>query len=530
MLVAAAPGSGKTRVLASRFARLIGEGVPPRSMLAITFTNRAALEMKSRVAALVRGDASPLNIMTFHALCLSFLRKARPGFNLCGRAGQLRLLRRLGVKNQEAALSTISAIKNIGGFEPSPEGLETFALYSKGLGEMEALDLDDLIPETIKTIESDAKSLAFFGFSAVMVDEYQDINRHQALLLRLLARNGATLFCIGDPDQAIYAFRGAKSGGFAEFERDYPGASILSLERNYRSRAKIVLASKAIIENGPSATENRIAAVRDGGEVEIIECADEKDEAAFVVREIERLMGGFTSSSVSSLAADNGFRISDFAVLFRTNRQASALAEAFSRSSLPYRVIGPKGEGVLDLIERLKALVPAPDMGLSEFVRAVGVECCLDHELLDGLVEAAGAYGSSREGLGDFIDDTLLAEQCEDAGIVADRVSLLTMHAAKGLEFAIVFITGVEDGLVPLKPRGGSCDAGEERRLLYVGMTRAKEKLYLLNCRTRRDWAGTLERRPSPFLAEIPDGFITKRVVMEKKKTKRRPEQKGLFD
>jgi len=528
ILVAAAPGSGKTRVLASRFARLVSSGVAPSSILAITFTNRAASEMKSRVTAMTGRDASTFNIGTFHGFCLRFLKRARPGFSLCGREGQLRLLRGLGIKNPEAGLKKISILKNFPDIEASPEDLEMASLYRGGLDALGALDLDDLIIETIKALESGCPSP--FDLSHIMVDEYQDINLHQARLLKLLTGGGALLFCIGDPDQAIYAFRGANARSFADFANDYPQAQVLSLGKNYRSGATIVLASRAVIENNASRLNNDISPAREGGAIDVVECADERQEAEFIVKEIEALMGGFTSLNVKSEAMD--FRISDFAVLVRTNRQAVLLADAFSRSSVPFHVVGPTGARSLEFIEHLKSRGPDSDIKLNEFIEAEGAAFGIDKSLLEGFLQAAqiNEGRTAREGLTDFLEGMLLVEPTENSDIMADKVSLLTLHAAKGLEFSVVFMAGVEDGLIPLRSNDESADIEEERRLFYVGLTRAKERLYLMRARKRHIRGSERESSASPFLGEIPVSLISKRVLNEKKKARRRPEQKGLFD
>ncbi len=531
ILVAAAPGSGKTRVLTSRFARIISAGVSPSAILAVTFTNRAAFEMRSRVTAMTGWDASFFNIGTFHGFCLKFLKRTRPGFILCGRERQLRLLRDLGIRSPESALSRISALKNLPGLDASPDDLETAALYRKGLDEINALDLDDLILETIKTLESGpAVNPAHFDFSHIMVDEYQDINLHQGRLIKLLAGKGASLFCIGDPDQAIYAFRGANIGSFVDFAKDHAGAHLISLGKNYRSGGIIVSASRAVIENNVLRIKNEISPARDGGEIEIVECDDERQEAEFIVREIESLMGGFSSLTVSSGGHTGQFRISDFAVLFRTNRQASALTEAFGRSSVPFHVVGPTGPDFLDFIEHLKTRSPGTDIKLNEFIKAEGEG--LDKDLLDTFIRAAEVYGSrtARESLQDFLEEMLLTEPSDNCDIIADKASLLTLHAAKGLEFGVVFIAGVEEGLIPFRLKDGSCYVEEERRLFYVGMTRAKEKLYLLSSHKRRTWGEALECKASPFLEEIPESLLSRRVLSENKKAKRKAEQKGLFD
>ncbi len=527
LLIVAAPGSGKTKVLACRYARLVKEGVPESNILALTFTNRAAKEMKARIAAMLEEDAPVCNIGTFHSFCLRFLKKERPPFLLFGRKEQLRLLKGLGVKNPDNMISRISSMKNSLTADAGAEDFDVLALYQKGLEELNALDLDDLILETIRVLEGKVEPSRF---THILADEYQDINPLQSRLLKLLAGDSAGLFAIGDPDQAIYAFRGASLRSFIDFEKDYPEARIIRLNRNYRSGGDIVFASKALIENNLERVKNEITPMREGGEIHVIECADERQEAEFIVKEIERLMGGFSNLTVSGgNSAD--MKISDFAVLFRTNRQAAALTDAFSRSSVPYQLVCTPGPDFRDFLEHLKTLKPRGIL-LTAFIKEAGKEFKADEDLISTFVHAAELYNgrSVEEAFPDFIEEMLLMEPADNYDIKADKVSLMTLHMAKGLEFPVVFITGVEDGLIPLRTRGGENILEEERRLFYVGITRAKEKLYLLNAQKRRIWGETRDSTASPFLKEVPERFFRRKVLAEKKKVKRRAEQKGLFE
>jgi superfamily I DNA/RNA helicase len=551
MLVVSGPGSGKTRVLASRFAYLVKNGIAPESILAVTFTNRAALEMKKRVLMLLtRFNSSALAIGTFHSFSLKFLKRERPGFSLYARGEQVSVLKELGVKNPEKALEGISAAKNLLFSSPpgSPESLKTpsedgiLEAYQQALTEKNALDLDDLIVETIRLLEDEPGKLGSVRsrFRHVLVDEYQDINPPQAYLVKILCggSDGAGLFAIGDPDQSIYSFRGANLRGFFEFKGKYPEGEVRTLGRNYRSTGVIVKASRALVEKNQSSMDRTyLRPVRDEGPaISVVDCPDERAEAEFVVKQIESLMGGLTSLTVGGPRGGGeggykGFSFSDFAVLVRTNRQTRAIEEVFKKSSVPYQVVGPPPElhGFTEYI-RGKGL-PA-EMKLSFFIEAEGRAFGLEPALLSSLVHTALSLFDAMDnkaGLEAFVEHLVLIQPADAFDIEADRVAVMTMHMAKGLEFPVVFISGVEEGIVPLKMKRRETDVEEERRLFYVGMTRAREKLFLINAQKRRLWGETLEQKKSPFLKELPEVCI-KEVTLERKKTRRRPVQKGLFE
>jgi DNA helicase-2/ATP-dependent DNA helicase PcrA len=555
-LVVAGPGSGKTRVLASRYAFLIEKGLRPESILAVTFTNRAALEMKKRVSALIGLEASSFPIGTFHSFCLKFLKKSRPGFSLYGRGEQVSLLKELGVKNPASALESISAVKNFlvnGTYEKlvTPGGSGILAAYQEALKARDALDLDDLIAETIRVLQERPESTGSgcSRFCHVLVDEYQDINPPQAHLVELIVSGqGASFFAIGDPDQSIYSFRGANLRGFFDFKKTYKEAEVRTLGRNYRSAGNIVIASKGLIEKNRSGVDAGLSSIKrpvmdrgalrpvreNGEEIKIVECRDERAEAEFVLNRIETIMGGFSSRTVSS-GHGGGYRFSDFAVLIRANRQAAAIEEVFRSSSLPYLVIGPKPD-IQGFIEHLRGVgVPSnmkSDMRLSHFIKAEGEGLGMDESVLSGLVHTAENFFDSMNGedaLRAFTEELCLMQPPDIYDIEADRVSIMTLHMAKGLEFPVVFVCGVEDGLLPLKMKGKETDTEEERRLFYVGMTRAKERLFLLSARRRRLWAELFEPKKSPFLSELPRECL-KDITFEKKRAKRKPVQKGLFE
>ena len=533
ILVVAGPGSGKTRVLATRFARLISDGADPSGILAVTFTNRAAGEMRARIHQLTGGGAGREGrIGTFHSFCLDLIKRVNPGMTLYGRAEQTDLLKGLGVKNPSKTIDEISTEKNRScptrSTHTATPSSGLLALYQEELRKKNALDLDDLVLEAGRLLEQGEGPI----LTHIMVDEFQDINPPQAHLVELLAGRGAALLAIGDPDQAIYAFRGASLKTFLDFEQN--GAVVIRLEKNYRSGARLVAASNSVINNNSERPPS--TPVRSGGTLCQVECADERAEAEFIVREIESAMGGLTSLTVGGGGGDresggggDEARFSDFGVLFRTRRQADALASAFKSSSIPFHVVAPPGPGLADFVKHLKSERPRPGVLLPELIRTVAHEFGLETGLVELLVRTAEACVGEHETIERFTEAVLLLGPADNLDIKADKVTLMTMHASKGLEFPIVFITGVEDGLIPLKAKG-RIETEEERRLFYVAMTRTENRLYLLHTTSRRLFgAHPHPPRRSPFLDEIPAELLTFKRV-EKKRRVRRAVQKGLFE
>lgn len=517
-LVVAGPGSGKTRVLTMRLARLVKDGVDPSCILAVTFTNRAAREMKERIDSC--GIASRgVNIGTFHSISLGLLRKLVPGLKLFGRGEQESIMQELGCGDINQALSDISAFKN-GVLSEGKLDKVLLEGYKSRLDELSAVDLDDLVPAATRLLAE--KGLK--PFSHIMIDEYQDINPAQALFVRELASSAHSLLAIGDPDQAIYAFRGSNLGCFLEFERDYPGAEKILLSRNYRSAEKIVAASTELIAKNTMRLENGIKPVRGGGTIELVECPSEKEEASFIIKEVERLMGGLTNLTAKD---DTGMKFSDFAVLVRTNKQAEYIAGEFAASSVPFCLVSSTPALLKDFVQKLKSVEISKGVSLRDFImgeaRAFGLKddaLTILETSMSGLDDGAGI-----DGLLETID---LSGPSDWLDIKADKVKIMTLHAAKGLEWRCVFIAGAEEGLIPMTLRGES-DIEEERRLFYVGITRACDTLYLTHARKRQIWGVQKEQKRSPFIGEMPSELMNSRCL-EKKAVKRRPVQKGLFE
>ncbi len=505
-LVVAGPGSGKTMVLTARYLRCLEEGHSPRELCAITFTNRAALNMRNRIA---RALGKPLDlpfIDTFHGLALKMLKNLK-SFKLYGREDTIELLRGLGVKRPAGMAERLSLIKNMVIRELSEEDRETLTLYNRELERRGALDLDDLLIELACAVREGRCGV----FSCVLVDEFQDINPLQAYLIGLFTERGSRLFAIGDPDQSIYGFRGANLEGFLRFTESYPSAEVVTLKRNYRSTELIVRASTSLIEHNRKRIAHPFEAVKKGGErIKHIRVRNEREEAEFVAREIESLMGGL--SNLSSSHEHCGYTFSDFAILFRTRRQIPPFEEVFRVSSIPYHVVSLP-EGMAGLAERIRAMKEFSRDGLLELVKDCGMA-----EYMQSLVLSLAEECATKEELAERL---ILMDTPDVAGIKAERVSLLTLHAVKGLEFRVVFVAGCDEGILPLRGE----DIEEERRLFYVAITRATERLYLTGADRRRFCESSLKR--SCFIEEIP------RTLLEELKTgprKRRPFQRGLFD
>jgi superfamily I DNA/RNA helicase len=501
-LVIAGPGSGKTAVLAERYLNLLEDGADTSGILALTFTTKAAVELRQRIAH--RRGLSPSalsNITTFHGFSLGFLKKSRE-FALFDRIRQIELLRSSGVKNPAVAVEEISAHKNTG----SPVDGVLMEKYSCAMKEAGALDMDDLIVEAEKLAATER-----MGLSHALIDEFQDINPPQAALTRRLFLSGAKIFAIGDADQTIYSFRGANIDGFLKFSAAYEGARLIRLGLNYRSTKTIVDAAEAFIRKNTFRVDRTQRPVRGGCEpITIVRCRSEKEEASFIAREIEILMGGLMSRTVRGTSK---FGFSDFAVLLRTKRQTLAVEEAFRSSSIPWRALSVPAEVAVLSQHLMGAEIPS-GVKIAEFVREKALTAGIEKDLSIVFARMAEAFAT----LPDFLGH-LSFIQPFDTYTEADKVTVTTLHSAKGLEFPVVFIAGCD--VMPL--RGSELE--EERRLFYVGMTRAKDKLYLVSAEKRRGF----ETKTSPFIDEIPRQYL-KEIAIERKSPRTRGFQRGLFE
>jgi len=512
LLVVAGPGTGKTLTIVRRIAHLVQQGVRPENILAMTFTNRAAREMQERAVSILGDTAVKIFIGTFHLLGLRILRDAgEEDFSIYDKDDQVELLKSLmkgSAKKAEQMAEQISRIKNFLD-AADPEIQESYGAYQAALKQRNAHDFDDLIRLPIEMLENEDDAMAKYQerFQHIIVDEYQDINPAQYRLLKLLVGRSNNVCVVGDSDQAIYAFRGADLQNFLNFEQDFPGAARITLTENYRSTGVILSAADSVIKHNQKRIDKELTPVREkGAHLTVISVPDERTEGAAIIQEIEERMGGTSHYRMAQGSTGKGdparsFGFSDFGVIYRTNAQAKALEEEFSASGIPYQVIGHKSSAqAKDTEETLIYLRSLISPNAATVTAAVYTD---EAKLL---------------GPADFFDPR------------ANAVTLMTLHMAKGLEFPVVFITGCEDGLLPCRIMKHEVDLEEERRLYYVGMTRAKDELLLLHSRRRFLYGRKLSPAPSPFLAEIPGALIKCMVVPAKvKKQKEIDRQLGLF-
>ncbi len=592
LLILAGPGTGKTLTLTHRIAYMIKEqGVPPERILAVTFTLRAAREMEERIHLLLEGsnDKGLVQIKTFHALGVELLRQAGPAcgipadFFIFGADESLRLVRgaipALSQSKADALLEKISVEKRtlhypedgVQGFEDK-DFFQAYKKYQQALEEYRALDYDDLVARTVRTLgrHPDFLEAVRQQFSAISVDEYQDVNLAQYRLLRLLADKVEDLCVIGDPDQAIYGFRGASPAYFLEFEKDYPTGKTIRLVRNYRSTETILSASVQMLSacSKDGHQPSLVPMVKDDSKIQMVELASDKAEAIFIAQTIEGLVGGtdslsFYSEKVPGLDRPGCTGFGDIAVLFRLKALAPALEKALEYQGIPYqstmqadRWRGREGRSLLALLrwmndpedrmalEQLQAGCKKGSSGdiparmeqyrkkqilkkcsLQEWIQGFGELEFLPleeeetwKEVWETLLRASISFGRDWDS---FLRSLTLSGEADLLERKVERVTLSTLHAAKGLEFPVVFIVSCEDQLLPCRVGHEPMDSGEEQRLFYVGMTRACRRLYLTHVRSRFLYGERRSGIPSPFLKDIPQEKVEK-VCLSKKEGKKR--------
>jgi len=643
VLILAGAGSGKTRVLAHRVAFLIGvKEIAPWRILAVTFTNRAAAELRERIVHLVGEAGKDVEAGTFHALCARVLRRDGEAIGVDRRfliydsEDQVALMKQIlreegmeakGETRPQAILGAISRAKNdmVDPTEIPPMRIATGALievarlarrYRDALRRSNALDFDDLLLEAVRLFEESPKTLAKYRerWRYLHVDEYQDTNRPQYLWISALAAGHRNLAVVGDDDQSIYGWRGADIRNILDFERDWPDATVVKLEQNYRSTQLILDAAHSVVSKNEARTDKKLWTKNDRGRpIDRFEAYNEEEEAEWIARRVEELSG--SRGTVLTRRADDGsatYSLRDIAVLYRTNAQSRAIEESCLRYGIRYQVVGGTRfyarREVKDALAYLRILrsdadsvsfervinVPARSIGdkTIEVIRAVAAREELPYwlaleraaeggapelaarartaiadfvglvrrlrtrigslpvpELLDEVLERSGYRAMLADGTeegeerwanllelrevttryDDLAPDDALDRLLEETALVADqdsyesdadKLSLITLHAAKGLEFPVVFIAGMEEGLFPTG-RAIDAESGfnpnpapmeEERRLAYVGMTRAKDRLYLSHAwqrATRRGSGGSWMAEPSRFLLEIPAELMT---------------------
>jgi len=586
LLITAGPGTGKTLTLTHRIAHMVREGVArPEEVLALTFTNKAAGEMRTRIRRLCGAafGSSGVRVATFHRFCLETLRQAGehigipPDFTICSEMDAAALAREAaaeagtGGRASAGLPARISELRRRGVLDDSqqpidPDTKAVLEAYRKRLRALGMLDLDDLEVEALHLFRERPGTCRELGerHPHVFVDEYQDTSPVQAALLRALAHEGGCVVtAIGDPDQAIYGFRGADVGPFLRFSKDFPGASDVTLNRSYRATRTLLDGAAALLdESNPLEGGNG-----EGEPIRTASCATHREEAEMVVEQIEKLLGGTTlfsmdSGRVGSHEGSGELGFGDLAVLYRLNAQAEAFEEALQRAGIPYVRSGERPLIAQDPAELLWRFLQArcrPEipfyreayLRLVEGDRARGERnlCTWDPtaSLTDLVDEAAALHGLDGNpaetpaplrrlrdlaagfagDLPSFLDALALDRGIDHETLRGDRVALMSFHAAKGLEWPVVFITGAEEGLMPLTLYSAA-DEDEERRLLYVAVTRARERI-ILSWAARRSLDGRpLEGASSPFLRRLPDHLCAP-VERAAWKAKRRQEQLQLF-
>ena len=614
-LVIAGAGSGKTKVLTHKIAYIMQEeNAKPWDILAITFTNKAANEMKERIANLVGDNVKDMWVGTFHSICVRILRRFidRIGFDtsfiIFDTSDQKTLIKNclkdLAIDdklfNERSVQSEISNAKNdmLEPFQYTAKAMgdyrrekiaTVYELYQKRLKENNAIDFDDIINYTIKILMENPDVLEYYSnkFKYVLVDEYQDTNKAQFTLITLLASKNGNITVVGDNDQGIYSFRGADISNILNFEKDFPGTKIIKLEQNYRCTGNILEAANAVIKNNEVKYAKKLWTENEIGKLPKVYLADnEYDEGSYIVEQIEHLK------------REEYYKYSDFAILYRMNTQSRAIEDIFRRENIPYKIIGglkfyerkeikdiiaylrliqntsdnlslkriinePKrgiGKTSLDSIEELannegismyKIIKDAQQYGLNRiylksrdfinvieelrqkqkdltiselikltlkktgYMQALKDEKTIEAENrienLDEFLTVAIEFEEqfAENTLADFLEGITLSSDLDNMEETEDSVTLMTLHSAKGLEFPVVFLVGMEEGIFPgYKSIGEPKELEEERRLCYVGITRAKENLFLTCSKKRTIFGSTSCNAVSRFLKEIPKELL----------------------
>lgn len=612
VLILAGAGSGKTRVLTHRMAHMIEDlGILPYKILAITFTNKAAKEMRDRVKSLIGQRAEDMWISTFHSTCVRILRREieklgyKKSFTIYDTSDQKTLIREcmksLNINDKDITdLEIMSKISKAKDRMQSPESFmrdsetnfrekkiaEVYDMYQRRLKENNALDFDDLISKTVELFKKDKEVLEFYQrkFQYIMVDEYQDTNAVQYEFIRLLADKYKNICVVGDDDQCIYQWRGADITNILDFEKDYPNAKVIKLEQNYRSKGNILDAANVVIVNNSNRKEKSLRTEQEpGNKIKVYRAYSDSDEGDFVATQINRI----------KREEEKSFK--DFAILYRTNAQSRIFEESLRRKAIPYKILGGTRfydrKEIKDMICYLKTLVnPSDGVSLRRIInvpkRGIGdatinkvVDFAEDYELQlwDALSEVrsiptltprnCAGIETFMEMMNNFMDlsetvpvsvliETILKEtgyiselekskdiedksrienlkelvsdavdfekSSDDKSLMAylekvslvqdtdkleeedDTIVLMTVHSAKGLEFPVVFMVGMENGIFPGNASfEKESEMEESRRLCYVGITRAKESLFMTSAEVRRQFGRTVAYPQSDFIAEI---------------------------
>ncbi len=602
VLILAGPGSGKTKTITHRIAYLITKGVSPQNILAVTFTNKAASEMKERIINLLKtnlGENSDIQLPwvgTFHSICVKILRENAPllgytpKFVIYDDADQLSLIKKvlkeLKINPKEISPQKVrgiisnakSELKTPELYEEEADNpfkkrvAEIYHLYQEKLKESDALDFDDLIMQAVFLLRENKKVLAKYQkrFQYILVDEYQDTNQPQNEWVNMLARENKNICVVGDDAQAIYGWRNARVENILNFQDIWPGAQKIKLDKNYRSTQTIINAASHLIKNNQSGYEKNLWTHNPkGGALKIKELPSEYDEAEFILNEVQNLI----EAKAGEHNENSGeYNLNDFVVLYRTNAQSRAIEETFLRNNIPYKIVGGvrfyqrkevkdltaflrliQNPGDTTALERLSDLklgklkekidanpntknealsILAKDfqnkaqnqnLSLQELIKYIVNKTNFEKILRDDtekgeerwqnvqeVLSVAENYKTMplNESIEQFLEDVTLMQEADTVNYENELVHLMTLHMAKGLEFPVVFIAGCEEGILPHS--NSMMDRQrleEERRLAYVGLTRAQEKAYLLFARRRTVWGSIQSNPPSSFLAEIPEEY-----------------------
>ncbi|MGL5245879.1 MAG: DNA helicase PcrA [Sarcina sp.] len=614
VLILAGAGSGKTRVLTHRIAHMIEDlNIKPYNILAITFTNKAAAEMRERVKTLIGDEANYMWISTFHSSCVRILRREieklgyKKDFTIYDSSDQKTLVKHI-IKELNINEKDLSDLEILGAIGKAKDNLQTadsfkrefesdfrknkiadaYLLYQRKLKENNALDFDDLIVKTVELFKKHPEVLEFYQnkFKYIMIDEYQDTNKAQYEFAKLLAIKYKNICVVGDDDQCIYAWRGADIRNILDFEKDYPNAKVVKLEQNYRSKGNILEAANKVIKNNAERKQKILRTEQISGEkISIYRSFSDKMEASFITEEIKKII------------KDKNLKYSDFAILYRTNAQSRNFEECFRRATIPYKIFGGlkfyDRKEIKDILSYLKVILnPQDAISLRRIInvpkRSIGdatiekvqtyaneVEDTLYNALLDietiptltsrsinpikkftdmmddfmimseqltvsqlieyvldksgyintlkesKLLEDESRIENLKELVSDAVEfeksneeDKSLSTYLEKVALIQDMdnmseednyIMLMTVHSSKGLEFPVVFMVGMENGIFPSNMCFEKESQMEEaRRLCYVGITRAREKLYLTSAETRMVFGKTVSYSQSDFISEIP--------------------------
>lgn len=616
MLIMAGAGSGKTKVLTCRVANLLQKGVRPYRILAITFTNKAAAEMRERVNNMSGPAAKDVWLFTFHAFCARFLRMEidkLPGyggnFAIYDTADSQNLIKQIlkemnlddkrfqpsgilsRISNAKNALQDAAAFARQAGDFYEQKVADIYSRYEQKLQLNNALDFDDLLMLSIKLLQENKEVREKYQdrFDYLLVDEYQDTNHAQYLLTKFLAAKHRNICVVGDADQSIYGWRGADIQNILDFEKDYPDAKVIKLEQNYRSTQIILDAANAVIENNTGRKpKNLWTENKSGADIIYFQAVDERDEARFVIEQLQNLQ------------RTENKKLGDMAILYRTNTQSRIFEEMLIKSGISYNMVGGlkfyERKEIKDIIAYLRVIFnPADSLSLLRIInvpkRGIGdaslakiqayaaannvslfeavsnaaaidglsgrfvsklddlagiifelmnlaneapVEDLIDRVLRDTgyleelenertpqaqsridnlheLISVAQEFAASEEenNLENFLAHVALVSDIDDTELGEDAITLMTLHSSKGLEFPVVFLVGMEEGLFPhARTLMDETEIEEERRLCYVGITRAKEKLFLSSTKMRTIYGNTVTYPPSRFLQEIPAHLV----------------------